>query len=244
MLFEAQAKIALTPSIKRNLDPKTQTSRAAVATKKSSKQSTTISPIKASSNFTPQCIWDPEELKQAVEPIIKRRKVLDLTVPDEFEGSNKLNSSLTSAVLGKPIMVPKFKQEREPTIEETGETLEPGCLQDTHSTLSAGCKKESHSEPMPIDEGKIFIENYTTFVLHVTIHGEKETWSVVGPKQGDECSRKSFTIQGNSAYVTIKNNAHRELCCGWEEKLLINRGGTHLVQGEPYLRIKDDCPHV
>jgi hypothetical protein len=139
-------------------------------------------------------------------------------------------------------MVPEFKHEEEPTIGETGEKLEPGCLQDVHATLSEGYKKENNSELVPIYEGKIFIENHTTYVLYVTIHGEKETRSVLGPKQAVKCSRKSFTIQGNSVYVTIKNNAYSKLCCGWEERLLINRGGTHLVQGEPYLRF-GSCQH-
>ena len=97
--------------------------------------------------------------------------MLDLTAPDEFERSNELRSSLTSAVLRKPTMVPKFKHEEEPTIGETAsEKLEPGCLQDIHaSTLSERYKKENNSEPVPIHEGKIFIENHTPYVLHVTI---------------------------------------------------------------------------
>jgi hypothetical protein len=46
-------------------------------------------------------------------------------------------------------MVPEFKQEREPNIEVTVETLVPEFLQDAHATLSKGYKEESISDPIP-----------------------------------------------------------------------------------------------
>ena len=45
----------------------------------------------------------------------------------------------------------------------------------------------------------------TTYVLHVTIHGENETRSAVGPKQGDECAKTYLTIQDDFVHVTIQN---------------------------------------
>ncbi len=242
MLFEGRTKLITTPSIKRKLDPYKPNRHGTVTAENSSMTSTAMSSIRASSNFAPQVIGDPKKLKQVMEPTIKRRNMVDLTVPDKFKGSHELDS-LSSELNGNPCIVPEFKHEEEPTIEDAGETLKPGCRQDVHATLSEGFKKEKNSESLPLDEGKIFIENHTTYVLYVTIHGEKETRSVVGPKLEDECSRKSFTIQGNSVYVTIKNNAYPKLCCGWEERLLINKGCRHSVQGEPYLRF-GNCRHV
>jgi hypothetical protein len=74
-----------------------------------------------------------------------------------------------------------------------------------NATLSKGFKGESNSEPMSIYEGTIGIENHTTYVLHVTIHGENETRSAVGPKQGDECAKTYLTIQDDFVHVTIQN---------------------------------------
>jgi hypothetical protein len=144
-------------------------------------------------------------------------------------------------------MSPTDSNEQEKCAPEQSHILEQEktmLSQPDPSTLSEGYKEESISEPILIHESKICIENHTTYILHVTIHGENEIQTVVGPKQGDECMRTYLTIQGDFACVTIQNNAYRELCCGWGQKFIINRGSTHLVQGEPYLRIKDDCRHV
>jgi hypothetical protein len=138
--------------------------------------------------FTQQVIGDPKEWKETMEPIIKRRKISDRTVCDEFEVSNELIESLTSTATGKANMAPQVNYEMEPTVEEIGETLEPECFQDVDAELSEEFKEDTNSRPVPIYEGQIFIENRTTYVLHVTFHGENETRSVVGPKQVGECT--------------------------------------------------------
>ena len=51
----------------------------------------------------------------------------------------------------------------------------------------------------------------------MAIHGENVIQTVVGPKQVDECMRTYLTIQGDFVCVTIRNNAYRELCCGWAQ---------------------------
>ncbi len=45
-------------------------------------------------------------------------------------------------------------------------------------------------------------------------------------------------------FVTIRNNAYRDLCCGWIKDLVMGKGDTYHVKGDPKLRIKDNCPHV
>ncbi len=117
-------------------------------------------------------------------------------------------------------MAPEFNWERNHTADKISETLGPECLQDVVATPPKGYKEESNFQPKPINEGEIFIENHTTHVLHVTIHGENETESVVGPKQAGECTRSYLTIHGNFVHVTIRNNSYRELCCGWEKNSL------------------------
>ena len=101
-------------------------------------------------------------------------------------------------------------------------------MQDVNATHSEKCKEESNSEPIIINDSKICIENHTTYVLHVTIHGENEIQSVVGPKQVHECTRTYLNIQGDFVRVTIRNNAHRELCCGWG-KILLSIEAAHTL---------------
>jgi hypothetical protein len=102
-----------------------------------------------------------------------------------------------------------------------------------------------NSEPIPINEGKIFIENHTTYIC---IGGDnpwrdRET-TKVGPKIADECTRLSITINCNSVDVTIKNNNCPRRCCGWVEKGIANKGGTLSVHGEPFLIFVQGCTHV
>jgi hypothetical protein len=107
--------------------------------------------------------------------------------------------------------------------------------------------KQTHivnSESMPINKGKIFIENHTTYVLEVTIHGEIERRYTVEPKLEDKCTSQPITINCDSVDVTIKNTNCSHRCRGWVENCIVNKGGKYAVHGEPYLIFVQGCTHV
>jgi hypothetical protein len=99
-----------------------------------------------------------------------------------------------------------------------------------------------NSEPMPIYESKICIENRTSYDLHISKNGGSE---IVLKTNADATPTRSYlTVEGESVKVTIKNNKYRDLCCGWIKDFDMGKGDIYHVEGDPKLRIKDNCPHV
>jgi ankyrin repeat protein len=91
----------------------------------------------------------------------------------------------------------------------------------------------------PTNEKSICIKNNTAHYLCVIIHGQnRDRRSTVEPKQAEKCTRKLFSIEGDSVEVTIKKVPN--LCCGWDDRSLINKGGTLVVAGLPVITF-DDC---